>query len=165
MIKINSDVLKAAMLYKSKKDIRYYFEGLYIDNDTIVATNSHICFKAPIESDEQRIIRFQGKLPTHFKECVITGNIAEFTDAKLNVVAKLGVETIDARYPDYNRLYNDQTGKVVEIGFRGDYLQILGKTAKLLDKHQCCKFTFKNTIGGVKVRIGVADIVLMPMRL
>lgn len=165
MIKINSDVLKAAMLYKSKKDIRYYLEGLYIDYDTIVAMNGHICFKAPIESDEQRIIRFQGKLPTNFKECVITGDIAEFTDDKLNVIAKLGVETIDARYPDYNRLYNDQTGKVVDIGFRGDYLQILGKTAKILDKHQCCKFTFKNTIDGVRVKIGVADIVLMPVRL
>lgn len=165
MIKINVEILKAAMLYKSKNDIRYYLEGLYIDNDTIVAMNGHICFKAPIESDEQRIIKFQGKLPTNFKECVITGDIAEFTDDKLNVVAKLGVETVDARYPDYNRLYNSDVGKISEIGFRGDYLQILGKTAKLLDEHQRCKFTFKNTIDGVKVKIGVADIILMPVRL
>lgn len=165
MIKIDSNILKAAMLYKSKKDIRYYFEGFYIDNNTIVATNGHICFKAPIESDEHRIIKFQGKLPTNFKECVITGDIAEFTDDKLNVVAKLGVETIDAHYPDYNRLYNGGTGKISEIGFRGGYLQILGKTAKLLDIHQCCKFTFKNTIDGVRVEIGVADILLMPVRL
>lgn len=159
MIKINAEVLKAAMLYKSKKDIRYYLEGLCIDHDTIVASNNHICFKAPIESDEQRIIKFQGKLPTNFKECVITGDIAEFTDDKLNVVAKLGVETIDARYPNYN-----DVGEVSEIGFKGDYLQILGKTAKLLDKPQRCKFTFKNAIDGVKVKIGVADIILMPMR-
>lgn len=165
MIKINAEVLKAAMLYKSKKDIRYYLEGLYIDNDTIVAMNGHICFKAPIESDEQRIIKFQGKLPTSFKECVITGDIAEFTDDKLNVVAKLGVETIDARYPNYNRLYHDDIGEVSEIGFRGDYLQVLGKTAKLLDKPQRCKFTFKNAIDGVKVKIGVADIILMPVRI
>lgn len=165
MIKINKDVLKSAMLYKSKKDVRYYLEGLYIDNNTVVAMNGHICFKAPIESDEQRIIRFQGKLPTNFKECVITGDIAEFTDDKMNVVAKLGVENIDVRYPNYNRLHNDQTGKVGEIGFRGDYLQILGKTAKLLDEHQCCKFTFKNAIDGVRVKIGVAEIILMPVRL
>lgn len=165
MIKINSDVLKAAILYKSKKDIRYYLEGLYIDNNIIVTTNGHICFKAPIESDEQRIIKFQGKLPTSFKECVINGDIAEFTDDNLNVVAKLGVETIDARYPNYNRLYHDDIGEVSEIGFRGDYLQILGKTAKLLDEHQCCKFTFKNTIDGVKVEIGVANIILMPVRI
>lgn len=165
MIKITAEVLKAAILYKSKKDVRYYLEGLYIDNDTIVTMNGHICFKAPIESDEQRIIKFQGKLPTNFKECVITGDIAEFTDDKLNVVAKLGVETIDARYPDYNRLYHDDIGEVSEIGFRGDYLQILGKTAKLFGKFQCCKFTFKNAIDGVKVKIGVADIILMPVRL
>ena len=165
MIKINSDVLKAAMLYKAKNDVRYRLEGLYIDNDTIVASNNHICFKAPIESDEQRIIKFQGKLPTNFKECVITGDLAEFTDDKLNVVAKLGVETIDARYPNYNRLYHDDIGEVSEIGFRGDYLQILGKTAKLLDEHQRCKFTFKNAIDGVKVKIGVAEIVLMPVRI
>lgn len=165
MIKINAEILKSAMLYKSKKDIRYYLEGLYIDNDTIVATNGHICFKAPIESDEQRIIKFQGKLPTNFKECVITGDIAEFTDDKLNVVAKLGVETVDARYPVYNRLYYDYIGEVSEVGFRGDYLQILGKTAKLLNEHQCCKFTFKSAIEGVKVKIGVADIILMPVRI
>lgn len=165
MIKINAEVLKAVMLYKAKNDVRYYLEGLCIDHDTIVATNGHICFKAPIESDEQRIIKFQGKLPTSFKECVITGDIAEFTDDNLNVVAKLGVENIDARYPNYNRLYHDDIGEVSEIGFRGDYLQILGKTAKLLDEHQCCKFTFKNTIDGVKVKIGVADIILMPVRL
>ncbi|AQZ54576.1 UNVERIFIED_ORG: hypothetical protein QIH99_gp35 [Proteus phage VB_PmiS-Isfahan] len=165
MIKIDADILKAAMLYKSKKDIRYYFEGLYIDHDTIVATNDHICFKAPIESDEQRIIKFQGKLPTSFKECVITGDIAEFTDDNLNVVVKLGVETIDARYPNYNRLYHDDIGEVSEIGFRGDYLQILGKTAKLLDDRQRCKFTFKNAIDGVKIKIGVAEIILMPVRL
>lgn len=165
MIKINSDVLKAAMLYKAKNDVRYYLEGLYIDYNTIVATNGHVCFKAPIESDEQRIIKFQGKLPTKFKECVITGDLAEFTDDKLNVVAKLGVETIDARYPNHNRLYNDDVGEVSEIGFRGDYLQVLGKTAKLLDKPQRCKFTFKNAIDGVKVKIGVAEIVLMPVRI
>lgn len=164
MIKINAEILKAAMLYKSKNDVRYYLEGLYIDNDTIVATNGYICFKAPIESDEQRIIKFQGKLPTNFKECVITGDIAEFIDDKLNVVAKLGVETVDARYPDYNRLYNDDVGEVSEIGFRGDYLQVLGKTAKLLDKPQRCKFTFKNAIDGVKIKIGVADIILIPVR-
>lgn len=165
MIKINAEVLKAAMLYKSKKDIRYYLEGLYIDNNTVVATNCHICFKAPIESDEQRIVKLQGKLPTSFKECVITGDITEFTDDKMNVVAKLGVENIDARYPNYNHLYHDDIGEVSEIGFRGDYLQILGKTAKLLDEYQCCKFTFKNAIDCVRVKIGVAEIILMPVRL
>lgn len=165
MIKINAEVLKAAMLYKAKNDVRYYLEGLYIDNNTIINMNGHICFKAPIESDEQRIIRFQGKLPTNFKECVITGDIAEFTDDKLNVVAKLGVETVDARYPDYNRLYNGDVGEISEIGFRGDYLQVLGKTAKLLDEHQRCKFTFKNAIDGVKIKIGVAEVILMPFRL
>lgn len=165
MIKISAEVLKSAMLYKAKNDVRYYLDRLYIDYNTIVATNGHICFRAPIESDEQRIIKFQGKLPTKFKECVITGDIAEFTDDNLNVVAKLGVETVDAHYPDYNRLYNDGVGEVSQIGFRGDYLQILGKTAKLLCDYQCCKFTFKNAIDGVKVKIGVADIVLMPVRI
>lgn len=165
MIKISEEVLKSAMLYKAKNDVRYYLEGLYIDYNTIVATNGHICFRAPIESDEQRIIKFQGKLPTKFKECVITGDIAEFTDDNLNVVAKLGVETVDAHYPVYKRLYNDRVNAISEIGIRGDYLQLLGKTAKLLTTHQGCKFIFESSTDGIKVLIGVAEIVLMPTRI
>lgn len=162
MIKIKSEILKSAILYKAKNDVRYYLKGLYIDYNTIVATNGHICFRAPIESDEQRIIKFQGKLPTKFKECLITDNQAKFTDEKDNVISIIGVETVDARYPIYERLYNDRVNAISEIGMRGDYLQLLGKTAKLLTTHQGCKFIFESSSSGIKVLIGIAEIVLMP---
>lgn len=48
---------------------------------------------------------------------------------------------------------------------RGDYLQLLGKTAKLLTTHQGCKFIFESSTDGIKVLIGVAEIVLMPTRI
>lgn len=157
--------IKSAMLYKAKNDVRYYLEGLYIDYNTIIATNGHICFRAPIESDEQRIIKFKGKLPTKFKECLITDNKAEFTDEKDNTISIIGVETVDAHYPVYKRLYTDRVNAISEIGMRGDYLQILGKTAKLLVSHQGCKFIFESSTSGIKVLIGVSEIVLMPTRI
>lgn len=165
MIKIKENILKAAILYKAKNDIRYYLNDLYIDNNIIVATNGHICFKAPIESDEQRIIKFLGKLPSSFEYCTINGDVAEFVDKNLNIIAQIGVQTIYARYPDYNRLYNDKIGNIQEIGMRGDYLQLIGKTAKLLTNDMSCKFTFQSTIDGIKVKIGEADVLLMPTRI
>lgn len=53
MIEICSEILKSAMLCKAKNDVRYYLNNLYIDHDEIVATNGHICFKAPITGDEK----------------------------------------------------------------------------------------------------------------
>ena len=165
MIEIRSDILKSAMLCKAKNDVRYYLNNLYIDHGEIVATNSHICFKAPIISDEQRIINFQGKIPSTFEKCIIENDSASFYDKKGNVVAKLGIETIDAHYPDYNRLYSDKKGSVEEIGISGVYLETIGKISKLMTKHSGCRFQFQSSQDAINICIGDASIVLMPMRI
>lgn len=164
MIEIRSEILKSAMLCKAKNDVRYYLNNLYIDYDEIVATNGHICFKAPITGDEQRIINFQGKIPSTFEKCIIENDSSLFYDKKGNIVAKLGVETIDARYPDYNRLYSDKKGSVEEIGISGIYLETIGKISKLMSKHSGCRFQFQSSHDAINICIGDASIVLMPMR-
>lgn len=162
---VNSNTLKAALMCCGKKDIRYYLNGFYIDGDTIVATNGHVAFKAPVDGcGDKRIVKFIGKPPTTYTKCIIDGDNAEFIDKMGDVVGILKIETIDARYPDYNRLFTDTTNPTECIGFSGVYLELIGKVSKLMSDNNVCKFEFDSAIKATKVSCGDAQLVLMPCR-
>lgn len=60
-------LVKAAMLFQAKNDVRYYLNGIMITKSHIVATDGHVMFVSPYESDlrpdEQMIIAIKGKIP------------------------------------------------------------------------------------------------------
>jgi hypothetical protein len=60
-------LVKAAMLFQAKRDIRFYLNGIYITRDNIVATDGHTMLVAPYESDlrpeEAMIVAIKGKIP------------------------------------------------------------------------------------------------------
>lgn len=59
-------IVKAAMLFQAKQDVRYYLNGFYITNDHIVATDGYTMFVCPYESDlcpeKPMIIAINGKI-------------------------------------------------------------------------------------------------------
>ncbi|MGX5834752.1 hypothetical protein ACWIJ6_11535 [Aeromonas piscicola] len=60
-------LVKAAMLFQAKSDVRNYLNGIMITKSHIVATDGHVMFVSPYESDlrpdEQMIIAIKGKIP------------------------------------------------------------------------------------------------------
>lgn len=60
-------LVKAAMLFQAKNDVRFYLNGIMITKSHIVATDGHVMFVSPYESDlrpdEQMIIAIKGKIP------------------------------------------------------------------------------------------------------
>lgn len=60
-------LVKAAMLFQGKNDVRYYLNSIMITKSHIVATDGHVMFVSPYESDlrpdEQMIVAIKGKIP------------------------------------------------------------------------------------------------------
>ncbi|MBJ7583326.1 hypothetical protein JHD42_19945 [Aeromonas veronii] len=60
-------LVKAAMLFQAKSDVRHYLNGIMITKSHIVATDGHVMFVSPYESDlrpdEQMIVAIKGKIP------------------------------------------------------------------------------------------------------
>lgn len=60
-------IVKAAMLFQAKQDVRYYLNGIYITADHVVATDGHAMFVCPYESDLRPerpvIVAVKGKIP------------------------------------------------------------------------------------------------------
>lgn len=170
MISITAGVLRSALLCTSKNDVRYYFDGLHVKQNRIESTNGQICYRAIINSDEDRILNFKNvKLPTKFTHADIDGNEITFYD-KTNAISKMFVTDIDARYPDIDRLFNQQHEFIDAIAFNGKYLQIIGRIACYVDP----KFGFSKFIFGVDNTAGVtvrftdahqSEIIVMPMRI
>lgn len=64
---VPSALVKAAMLFQAKQDVRYYLNGIMITKSHIVATDGHVMFVSPYKSDlrpdEQMIVAIKGKIP------------------------------------------------------------------------------------------------------
>jgi hypothetical protein len=60
-------LVKAAMLFQAKQDFRHYLNGIMITKSHIVATDGHVMFVSPYESDlrpdERMIVAIKGKIP------------------------------------------------------------------------------------------------------
>lgn len=59
-------IVKAAMLFQAKQDVRYYLNGIYIAAEHVVATDGHTMLVCPYESDlrpeKPMIIAINGKI-------------------------------------------------------------------------------------------------------
>lgn len=95
-------LVKAAMLFQAKNDVRYYLNGIMITKSHIVATDGHVMFVSPYESDlrpdEQMIIAIKGKIPAK------THNLELFYDDESNIGVARCVEVTPFNMKVRNRI-------------------------------------------------------------
>lgn len=123
-------LVKAAMLFQAKNDVRYYLNGIMITKSHIVATDGHVMFVSPYESDlrpdEQMIIAIKGKIPAK------THNLELFYDDESNIGVARCVEVTPFNMKVRNRI-------------TGEFEDVPPTAAAVLDGqgHQQCAFFHK----------------------
>ncbi|WP_323994746.1 beta clamp domain-containing protein [Aeromonas hydrophila] len=127
---IPAALVKAAMLFQAKSDVRHYLNGIMITTSHIVATDGHVMFVSPYESDlrhdEQMIIAIKGKIPAK------AHNIELLYDDESNI----GVVRCVELTPFNMKVRNSITGEFEEVK---------PTAAAVLDSqgHQQCAFFHK----------------------
>lgn len=102
-------LVKAAMLFQAKNDVRYYLNGIMITKSHIVATDGHVMFVSPYESDlrpdEQMIIAIKVKIPAK------AHNLELFYDDESNIGVARCVEVT----PFNMKVRNSITGEFEDV--------------------------------------------------
>jgi DNA polymerase-3 subunit beta len=97
---IPAALVKAAMLFQAKWDVRYYLNGIYITQDHIVATDGHSMFVSPYESDrrpeEPLIIAVKGKIPPK----AFNLELLYDEESKVGVIRSVGPKPLRIRVVD-----------------------------------------------------------------
>jgi DNA polymerase-3 subunit beta len=141
--------IRAALIFASKEDVRYYLNGVCIevapDGAYIVATDGHRMF-AVREPCEGLVPRLGNKcyiVPRAALESILKTSkgdsmlVRPSDDGKTAVLEFGGVSAtctlIDGRFPDWRRVIpaKDQSGMAGQ--FNGDYMADCVKVGKLLD--------------------------------
>lgn len=122
-ITITSTQLKAVALAMAKKDIRYYLNGVMINENHIVATDGH---RMHIFYHGQQWDHGETVIPREIVDLALkmkSSNI-EITDKAVNGIP---FNALDGRFPDYRRVIPSSAGGVTEGGIvsniNADYLK------------------------------------------
>ena len=139
---IRSSLVKAAMLFQAKQDIRYYLNGIRIEPNRIAATNGHCLwlhnFDTDLDITESLVLQLKGAIPAksfniNFEVGEMSG-VAFHADIDGKIIAATYFELIDGTYPDIDKVIapkaNEQPTPV--IGFNTEYLSLLQKATKLV---------------------------------
>jgi DNA polymerase-3 subunit beta len=169
---IEMSTIKALMLFAGKKDVRFYLNGLHIEqsaNGTIaVACNGHVIAVARIDSeahepasiiiDRQYIDNIKSNHAITFKQ-VDSGTVSIRTEN-----GTLTVPVIDGKYPDWRRVVSArQTGE--RAYFDPDYAALVNKAGQTIRKSKLPYIIQQN--GDKPGYCNLNDIVhayVMPMR-
>lgn len=153
MIPVPTNVLKAALIFCSKGDVRYYLDGVYVDTRNpmqidVVATDGHRMFshRSPLKKETPEALRREwilhresltAALKTALNHINLDGAHDGFATARAdtkNCMARRHfIELIDGRYPDWRTA----VAKAVQAepshsGFNPQYLGDCMKVAKAL---------------------------------
>lgn len=147
MITINVNFLKAALLFASDEETRYYLKGVHLlrrgDHLRITATDGHRLFCAMQTLDEPGD-NFDIILPRDGLKKALTGlhRNCEFLALELEregdrvkraTLNDVGMPPIDGTFPDISRVVPDATAIGGETAsFNPLYLADIGKAAKIL---------------------------------
>lgn len=184
-------LVKAAMFFQAKQEIRHYLNGVMLDNNgAICATNGHIMFVAPCEQVKslsgQMIISIHGTIPApaHELEIYLDDDsrfgfirlISGIAGAPLMTseghVKRMFFDVIDGKIPDYQRaIPKGDLEPVDTIGLNFDYADRVAKASKALGaKYPAANMRFRGKTGSIEVDIpspfhdGVKAII-MPCRI
>ncbi|MFW1971054.1 hypothetical protein [Acinetobacter bereziniae] len=141
-------LLKAALICASKNDIRFYLNGVAIDQGHIVATDGHRMFYAPLESANElpQII-----IPRDAIEYLIKKTTSVGKKHPEKVLVKVGVKDnqwslcvseyqenfrpIDGKFPEWKRIIPKSAMQKYEgqtLMFNWSYMADFQKIAKIL---------------------------------
>jgi hypothetical protein len=177
IIEIESSILKAANLFASKHDVRYYLCGINLNKrGAVEASDGHTGFisnqEVLKEIDESLIIKIHGNIPAKSGIASI-----EVIDKEKGVITFelnqtiLAFSIVDGKFPDLLRvLPKDSSAEAVkEIGMNSDYILRAQKAAKILDpRSHALRLNFYGPSSAFKATVlspyGKCEILIMPMR-
>lgn len=138
---IDIKTLKALMLFAGKSDIRFYLNGLHIEQSATgtlaVATNGHAIAIARIDSEAYA----PATMTVHrqYIDAIKTKYAVTFTqndDATVSIQTvdtKLTMPLVDGRFPDWRRVVSaKQTGE--QAYFNPDYAALVDKAGQIIRK-------------------------------
>lgn len=137
-MKIQSSILRAAMLFQAKNDVRYYLNGLTITNKHVMATNGHIAVMMEhgqkIRS-KSIIISFSHKIPSKAVTTKINllgkNSYAEHIGPLGDVISIGIVEIIHGKSPDIKKVidgaYAPYDGENEKVAMQAKYLAVIDK--------------------------------------
>lgn len=139
---IRAPLVKAAILFQAKQDIRYYLNGIRIEPKRIVATNGHCLwlhnFETELDISESLTVQLKQPIPAKaFNirfEASENNGVAYSEDIDGKVIAAAYFELIDGQYPDVDKVIapKQDIKETPEIGFNTEYLALLSKATKLV---------------------------------
>lgn len=153
---IDSKVLCALKLFAAQKDLRHYLNGIFWEDDKMIATNGHVVAMAqvPERATAPVIIPNEAFALVKPNRCMV-----EVTPC---AVGSLAYTPIDGQYPPWRRIVPTATsGEATQ--FDPEYVALLGKAGKLIGGFPRIAH---NGGGGAIVRFGERDdffAVIMPV--
>ena len=181
--------LKALDLFIDRKDVRYFLTGLHLDNKYMTATNGIVLLRIRHDQDlglgEDGIVVSLPKVTVKASDLQCSISIEETetpvphgndTVTEYSRVARLFIndtvhklEIIDGQYPDVTKVIPaENQPKQSDSSFQSQYLELIAKTARLLNKNKketSCRF-YGETNSVHRVDIGGrddVDMVIMPI--
>ena len=197
----NANDLKALDLFSAKNDVRYWLNGIHIDRNHVTATNGHVLLRIRhgqnLDLGPDGIVLALPKFTVKASNpgCAIsikdietptphgTGYVVSFSQtATLLINAEHhdlqildGQKGMSCHYPDVTKVIPDfviKEERSFHAPFNAKYLELIGKTAKLLNpknknKNLACWIYGGNPKNAHRVEIQNRDdihLVIMPMR-
>ena len=171
---IPAKIYQAVALAQSTDKTRYYLGGVFVEQDSITATNGHILIKYDMETSlkGEPLICFVDASEKGFKEkCAgdllmrfdLEKKIVEFFSSKDEEqkarLSVCGFKVIDGTFPQTSRVIPDHSGSkgLPHICLSPKYIATFQKAARLLGDHRdpCIGFTFGESLASpVTIHIG-----------
>lgn len=175
-LKISKIMLESSHIFRAKKDIRYYLNGVcFMPGGKLAATDGHRLFMGSHENEltENVIVSIEKSPVKQYDHaiCDTETGLVEFFDITAQRVGVGLCQLVDGRYPDVDRCMPKETNAVDRIGFNAGYLADIERCAKLFNpKWPGVTFELqgndKAAVATVKSPTGeTAKIIVMPMRI
>ena len=155
------NAFKAVQKAQSKDKIRYHLGGVYVENETLVATNGHILLRYALGDDAtgiaEPVILYvdpyeKAMKPKHsdhvFMHVDLDRKIVETfyrNPTTKEYGERLGVcacVVVDGRFPEYKRVIpdNTKTQDLIEIAFDAAYVADFAASAKIMGVKPVLRF-------------------------
>lgn len=176
-IKVSKILLKSALIFQAKKDVRYYLNGICFKADgRVCSTDGHRAFVGGKHEGElsEDVILSVTKAPTKNYDYAHIDTDSKIITYHLDNTVQVGVgmvDVIDGRFPDIDRVIPKGTSPTERIGFNAKYLSDVEKAAAIFNaKFECVIFDLNPSpnasVANLKSPFGeTAKIIVMPMRI
>lgn len=177
---ISAALVKSAMLFQAKNDVRYYLCGVRIEPGRIMATNGHYVFihdfPEPISIMEPITIFVKGVIPVRARtlkfELSEDRGVAYCEDGIGRVLSAIYFEIVGGNYPDIDKVIpTDDLAPTDIIAVNSDYLVAINKAAKLcgIPSFPAVTLNLRGHNRGIVFDINGPEfkskVILMPVRL